>query len=157
MKETKKRWLLACNRMLAGGLTLLGFAQCTSNGDEPVEYGQPNCTFELKGKVKDQQEQVVDQARIILRRGNGSDEDGNQQYSYQYGDTLDVQEDGTYLFRDDYAFPGSRYRVVCYDPTGVYKADSTEIKVTPTGGDGHWNYGSDSKEVNFTLQKNTDE
>ncbi|MDR1004435.1 MAG: radical SAM-associated putative lipoprotein [Prevotellaceae bacterium] len=153
MTEKKRKWLIACNRALASGLALLGFAGCTDE-ETPAEYGQPYCKFELKGKVKDRQEQVIDRARIILRTGNGNEHYG---YFYGYADTLEVEKDGTYYFRDDGAFPGNNYRVICYDPTGTYKADSTDIKSEPTGGNNHWYAGTDSKEVDFILEEHTDE
>ena len=38
------------------------------------------------------------------------------------------------------------------DSQGIYKADSTDIKMEPTGGKG-WYQGSDTKEVDFVLKK----
>lgn len=71
-------------------------------------------------------------------------------------DTLYTEETGEYLFKDDSAWPKMTYRVVCEDPDGIYKADSVDVKMTPTGGDGNWYGGSDSKEVNFKLTKKKD-
>ncbi len=52
MKKEKKRWLHFYNRILSGGLVLLGFSAC--DGTSPNEYGNPYCHFEIKGKVQDE-------------------------------------------------------------------------------------------------------
>lgn len=54
MKKEKKHWLHFYNRMLSGGLVLLGFSACDSMGGAPCEYGQPHCDFGIKGKVQDE-------------------------------------------------------------------------------------------------------
>ena len=54
MKKEKKHWLHFYNRILSGGLVLLGFSACDSMGDAPCEYGHPHCDFGIKGKVQDE-------------------------------------------------------------------------------------------------------
>ncbi len=147
MKKEKKHWLHLYNRILSGGLVLLGFSACDSMGEAPCEYGQPHCDFGLKGKVLDEQQQPIDGARIIVKE---LDYDGKP-VGYDRPDTL-YTKDGEYDFQDKGVTNYGRYRVVCEDPSGVYKADSTDVKMTPTGGKG-WYEGSDTKEVNFNLKK----
>lgn len=66
-------------------------------------------------------------------------------------DTLYTGDAGEYLFEDNDAF-ARKYRVVCEDPNGVYKADSVDVNMKPEHGKG-WYMGSDSKEIDFELKK----
>jgi putative lipoprotein (rSAM/lipoprotein system) len=149
MTVNRKKWLLACNRMLAGGLALLGFTGCTNETTE--EYGMPHCTFQIKGKVSDQQEQLIEGARIIVRELR----DMADSY-YPLPDTLAVKSDGEYLYEYG-GYPVQKVRVKCEDPSGAYQADSVDVALKYTGGSGNWNVGNASEEVNFTLKKSTDE
>lgn len=148
MKEEKKRWLHFYNRILSGGLVLLGFSACDSMGDAPCEYGQPHCDFGIKGKVQDELQQAVNGARIIVKELDNND----KPIVYHYPDTLYTQVDGKYDFLDKGVTNYGKYRVICEDPSGIYKADSTDVKMKPTGGKG-WYEGSDTKEVDFVLKK----
>ena len=69
-----------------------------------------------------------------------------------YTDTLYTQENGEFQFLNEQAGGYGKYRLVCEDSPGIYKADSTDIKMEPTGGKG-WYQGSDTKEVDFVLKK----
>ncbi|MDR0977288.1 MAG: radical SAM-associated putative lipoprotein [Prevotellaceae bacterium] len=149
MNKEKQTWLTAVNRLLLGVLTVLGFTQCDGIGR--VEYGTPTCDFKVKGKVQNEQEEVISNARVITRMLY----DGKV-VDYPPSDTLDVKADGTYEANYKGMLSAFKFRVVCQDPSGTYKADSTEVEVEPTGGDGHWYQGSDTKEVDFTLKKETD-
>jgi putative lipoprotein (rSAM/lipoprotein system) len=133
------------NKLLLGLLALLGFTQCDIAG--AVEYGTPNCNFTLKGKVQNEQGEPINKVRIITRMLR---QDSEAIY-YAASDTVEVN--GTYRIDFRGVIPDRACRVVCEDPAGVYRADSTEVKVEPTGGDGKWYQGSDTKEVNFTLKK----
>lgn len=148
MKKEKKPWLHLYNRMLSGVLVLLGFSACENNGTGADEYGTPYCRFEIKGKVQNEQQQAVSHARIIVKElmNNGKPADP------YYFDTLYTKEDGKYQFLAEQADGMGKYRVVCEDPSDVYKADSTEVQMEPTDGTG-WYKGSDTKEKDFILKK----
>ena len=148
MKKGEKSWLHLCNRMLSGGLVLLGFSACKNDGEPACEYGQPYCSFELKGKVKDELLQPVDGARIIVKELG---EDGKS-IAYSHPDTLYTTNDGDYDFVNKQAYGNNKYRIVCEDPSDTYKSDSTDVKIEPKGGKG-WYDGNDTKEINFELKK----
>lgn len=135
--------------MLSGGLAILGFSACSSNPEDDIvcEYGMPYCSFEIKGKVKNELQEPVNGARIIIKE---LDNDHTPLY-YDRPDTLYTQ-DGAYKFLSGAVTNEYKYRVVCEDPSGVYKADSTDVTMEPKGGEG-WYTGSDTKEVDFTLKK----
>ena len=146
IKEEKKRWLHFYNRILSGLLVLLGFIACDGTGAD--EYGTPYCRFEIKGKVLDELREPVKDARVIVKELTS---DGEPMGAY-YTDTLYTQENGEFRFLNEQAGGYGKYRLVCEDSPGIYKADSTDIKMEPTGGKG-WYQGSDTKEVDFVLKK----
>lgn len=151
MKTRKQevRWLRTCNGLLSGALALLGFTACDSTGgDTPVEYGMPHADYEIKGKVIDKEtKEAIKNARIIVKPMATTDP--------YYIDTLRMEADGTYKMQYENTTFDS-FRLVCDDPSGTYKADSTDVKMNPKGGEG-WYQGSDSQEVNFELEKKSQE
>ncbi|WP_291528000.1 radical SAM-associated putative lipoprotein [Bacteroides sp. UBA939] len=148
MKKEKKHRLRFCNRILSGGLALLGFSACDRFA--AVEYGMPYCHFEIKGKVQNELQQPVSGARILVKELL----DNGEQLNLYHSDTVYTERNGDYQFLDKYAVPDRRkYRIVCEDVTGEHKSDSTEIQMEPTGPHDGWFEGEDSKEVNFNLKK----
>lgn len=148
MNKKRKLLLITCNQVLSGALALLGFASC-AEGEVPCEYGTPHAKYEIKGKVCDEKEQPMEGMRLIVKgnpSGTGSDYTGRK-------DTVYTENIGEYTFKDDYAWPGTKYRVVCEDPTGVYKADSVDVEMEPGHRSSGWYHGSDSKKVDFELKK----
>lgn len=148
MKEERKRLLRFYNRLLSGTLVMLGFSACEGIGDTPCEYGQPHCDFGLKGKVLNELEEPIDGARIIVKEL----EQNGKPLIYNRPDTLLTKNGGRYEFIDKGVTNYGKYRVVCEDPTGIYRADSTDVQMKPTGGSG-WYEGSDTREVDFKLKK----
>lgn len=150
MKNGKKQWLQICNQILSAILVLLGFTACSGSnpGEEPCMYGQPHAKYEVKGKVLNSDRQAMPNARIIVKNVTTSDSDNRWNR-----DTLYTKNTGEYLYLDEFAWPEMTYRIVCEDPSGVHKSDSTDVKMQPTGGDRSWYAGHDSKEVNFNLKK----
>lgn len=148
MKNGKKKWLLLCNRMLSGVLVLLGFTSCDGLGQATCEYGQPYARYEIKGKVVDTQQKAISNARIIVKQ---LERNSDTLFPYAYHDTVYTQKNGEYIYENRGTSYG-RFRLVCEDPSGRYKADSTVVQMKPTGGEG-WYEGSDSKVENFELKK----
>lgn len=148
----KKQWLTACNRMLSGALALLGFTSCSEliQNEEPCMYGQPYADYKIKGKVQDEQAQPLQGMRVIIKPLQS---DGTP-FPY-YADTLKTDSEGAY--EHQCIEFGKDYRVVCEDPADAYKADSTDVQMNPTGGDGGWYIGSDTKEVDFILKEKEEE
>lgn len=148
MDKKREQWLKVSNRLLSGTLALLGFSACGSNGgDIPLEYGMPHANYEIKGNVTDEAGDKLAGMRVIAKTLIGSRP--NDPY---LNDTIATDAKGAFLFDKKGTTSEGRYRVVCEDPNGVYKSDSTEVKMEPKGRDG-WYQGSDSKEVNFELKK----
>lgn len=133
------------NRLLSGALALLGFASC---GEVACEYGTPHADYEIKGKVQNEAKQPLEGMRMIVVENPSVT---GETYPGQR-DTLYTGDAGEYLFEDNYTMT-KKYRVVCEDPNGVYKADSVDVEMKPEHGKG-WYMGSDSKEINFELKKN---
>lgn len=148
MKKQRKHWLHLYNRMLSGTLVLLGFSACENTGTGADEYGTPYCRFEIKGKVRDELQQPVSGASIIVKE---LDNNGTPLHHSRF-DTLYTQANGEYQFLDAQAGGYGKYRVVCHDPSGIHKADSTELQMEPKGGKG-WYGGEDSKVLDFELKK----
>lgn len=150
MKNGKKEWLLLCNRMLSGVLALLGFTSCDGLGlgQATCEYGQPYAKYEIKGKVVDTEQQSISNARIIVKP---LERNSDNLFPYAHHDTVYTQKNGEYLY-ENHGTSYGRFRVVCDDPSGTYKPDSTVVEMKPTGGKG-WYEGSDSKVENFELKK----
>jgi len=146
MGKEKKKWLAFSNRLLSGALVLLGFASC-EGGDTPCEYGTPHADYEIKGKVQNEEGQPMKGMRVIVTENPSPT---GETYPGQC-DTLYTGDAGEYLFEEDYAVT-NKYRVVCEDPNGVYKADSVDVNMKPEHGKG-WYMGSDSKEIDFELKK----
>lgn len=141
-------WLKLCNGLLSGVLALLGYTSCDSIGDSPVEYGSPHADYEIKGKVTDKETRsAVEGAHVVVKPMQWN---SDETYPSQLYDTLYTDKDGAYLYRSSGMI--DRFRVVCEDPSGVHKADSTLLNMNPEGGEG-WYKGSDSQEANFELEK----
>lgn len=141
-KKSRSRLLQLCNCLLSGFLVLLGFSSCTREGSE--EYGMPYAKYEIKGKVTNEQKETIPKAQVIVKQLDSSGK------SFYRADTLNVNGSGEYQYLTE-GFTES-YRVIAEEPSGVYKADSTDVKMESKGGSG-WYVGSDSKEVDFELKK----
>lgn len=145
-------WLKFFNGLLSSVLVLLGYTSCNSSdgSDEtPLEYGSPYAKYEIKGKVVDKESQAgVEGARVIVKPLLDS-----EPVSY-YNDTVYTDKDGGYSYQKEMG-AYSDFRVVCEDPSDTYKADSTQVKMSPEGGEG-WYLGSDSETVDFGLEKKSE-
>lgn len=147
MKGNREQWLRISNRLLSGAMALLGFSACGGNGENSLEYGMPHADYEIKGSVTDEAGNGLSGMRIITKTLIGEREDDPY-----FRDTVATNATGVFVLEKKNETSEGRYRVVCEDPAGVYKADSTDIQMKPKGGKG-WYQGSDSKEVNFELKK----
>lgn len=147
MGNKREQWLKISNRLLSGTLVLLGFSACGSNGgDIMVEYGVPHADYEIKGRITDQEGTELAGMRVITKTLIQSRPDDPH-----LNDTVMTDAKGKFERHLEGTNEG-RFRVVCEDPSGVYEADSTEVKMEPKGGEG-WYVGHDSKEVNIELKK----
>lgn len=107
----------------------------------------PHADYEIKGRVTDEAGHELAGMRVIAKTLLGETRDNPY-----LRDTVATNATGAFVLEKKYETSEGRYRVVCEDPAGVYRADSTDIQMKPKGGKG-WYQGSDSKEVNFQLRK----
>lgn len=148
MKKRRRNLLAFSNEVLSAALILLGFSSC-SGGESPDEYGSPYAKYEIKGKVVDEEQEVIPNARILMNKGVliGGDAIGFSPTA----DTVYTEKDGTYFYNADgevcYMF-----RITCEDPSGVHKAETTEVTPELVDGNG-WYEGIGKEEVNFELKK----
>lgn len=147
MRSNREQWLRISNRLLSGAMALLGFSACGSNGENSLEYGMPHADYEIKGRVTDEAGNELAGMRVITKALLGEVPDNPY-----LRDTVATNAAGRFVLEKKYETSEGRYRVVCEDPAGVYRADSTDMQMKPKGGKG-WYQGSDSKEVNFELKK----
>ena len=154
MKQTKKRWIRFCNRILSGVLVLLGFNACNIE-EASYEYGQPFARYEIKGKVIDKEQNGLPEIQIIVR---GVLSDMLTSPDIISNDTLKTNSKGEFVFREDDAFLDVKYRVIANDiQTETYKSDSLVVDMgKPTGGDGHWYRGQATKNILLKLTKNAE-
>lgn len=148
MGKIRMQGLRIGNCILSSILALLGFSSCGDNGGGACEYGTPYATYDIKGKVTDQDKIAIANARLIVKE---LDQNGKIR-SYSTPDTVFADQSGAYLRQYSQVTNEGKYRIVCEDPQNSYKSDSTDIQMNPTGGSG-WYQGSDSKEVDFELKK----
>ena len=148
MNKIQIRVSTLISRLCAFGMAILGFslASCDSdNGDEPLMYGTPTGTFEVKGDVETEDGADVEGARVVVK------EVGVDAGSLDEVGAATTDADGDYSIRA-YTFPASKLRVCCYPPEGL-EADSVDIDVDYKDGDGAWDWGTAKAEVDFKLKK----
>ncbi len=150
MKQVKDIFGRFITSLLSGILGVLGFSSCSNEGNEPeLMYGTPTGSFEVKGAVTDRDGNPISGVYIINRRG--SSRSGG--YSLP-GDTAETDANGSYTLNSK-DFNAASLKLVC-DPNGnEYEADSTNVALNYTGGDGKWNIGHAVTSQNFTLRKKT--
>lgn len=137
--------------MLAGAISLLGFAACDdpedpdNGGGMVCMYGTPTGYYEIKGSVTAESGSPVENARVILRRISKG-----QVYT-ERGDTVLTDNNGSYLLHRS-GFPLPDIRIVCKPQTDALEADSVDIKVEFKGEKGPWVVGTADETVNFKLK-----
>lgn len=141
MKAVQHKVLLGYSALIAGLMTVLGFASsCVPWGR--AEYGTPHARFIVKGKVTAAgTEEPIRGIRVILP-----------------GDTAYTGTDGKYEVSNDFAFPTDQNFDLLFqdrdgDAHGAFQDLDTIVKFTNpkfTGGDGDWDEGSTS--TNFDVE-----
>lgn len=137
--------------MLAGAISLLGFAACDDpedpddGGGTVCMYGTPTGYYEIKGSVTAESGSPIESARVILRRIIKG------QARTEYGDTVFTDSNGSYLLNRS-GFPLSDIRIVCQPQSDALEADSVNLTVEFKDGDGAWFDGTARETVNFKLK-----
>lgn len=131
-------------RLLSAVLVLLGFSSCnpSENGGECM-YGTPHADFKIKGAITSEDGNPINKAEIIMKHPG---------VNYPLVDPLYADEDGVYGAEYSNWFD-YKVRIVCKDPTGTYKSDSTDIVLEFKGKRDTWYIGKAEAEVNFKLKK----
>jgi putative lipoprotein (rSAM/lipoprotein system) len=147
MKPKFLYWLMA----------LLGFSSMSScdkiiDGGRP-EYGSPHATFTLRGRVTDAQGYSIHGIKIDY---NGVNNFGTPMV--EYGIT---NRSGEYQIRfyldgaEELSADVSAIDVDGMENRGLFKTQTKQVSVSGddyVDGDGNWNMGDATKEVNFILE-----
>lgn len=137
--------------MLAGAISLLGFAACDdpedpdNGGGMVCMYGTPTGYYEIKGSVTAESGSPVENARVILRRISKG-----RVYT-ERGDTVLTDNNGSYLLHRS-GFPLADIRIVCQPQSDALEADSVNLTVEFKDGDRAWFEDTARETVNFKLK-----
>ena len=113
------------------------------------KYGVPFTSFQLKGKVRNEQTEPIKNIRIIVEK------------KYESADTLYTSETGNYdvtfpLYEPNNVINVSAEDIDGEENNGMFVSQSKTIILKETdfnNGKGEWYESPVSKEVNFTLKK----
>lgn len=151
MKKLYNSLLNKSNWLLAGILSLLGYASCDEVSPDNVMYGCPSAIFTVKGKVTNESGMPVPQIqlRIPHQKTAGTD-------------TLYSDAEGLFTYPTDLVSPhDTKLTIISTDidgseNKGSFRPDTTIVSVKRTeftGGDGKWNQGSANKNITITLKE----
>lgn len=145
MKKAKIRFLKTSNAIIAGLITLLGFASsCGKINDPKVEYGTPSAKFIVNGKVlSSDSNEAIENIRVIMK-----------------GDTTRTDIEGNYQVVDAYGFPGDQaYDIQFQDTDGAANGDHQNLDTIVEfidsqyiGGSGNWYHGEATEELDVQLK-----
>lgn len=149
MNGSKKKWLILINKLLSGIMVILGFSSC-EDSEPALEYGSPYVTYEVKGKVTNQDNVALENIVVKVKPIH---QDGKLNV-ISVGTTTNVS--GEYKNVGNYNSDIRKLRVYCIDNTGAYGTDSIDVTMNPQkeDTDDTWNNGSDSKNIDFKLKQN---
>lgn len=140
MKKARITILKTCNVLIAGLLTLIGFACVT---DPRAEYGTPSAKFIVNGKVSSSLTDLPIEGVKVVMEGDSTttDSDGN----FRVSDPDGFPEDQEYLVK---------FQDIDGEANGHFNALDTIVAfIDPqfTNGDGDWYDGETSKELDIQL------
>lgn len=132
-------------RVCVAVMSLLGYS-CNFEGNEPLMYGTPTGTWEIKGNVTDEANEPVTDATIKITYPTVNSS------LYTIGEAK-TDKEGFYVSTG--SEPAGVLKVVCIPNDKALKADSTIVKLEYSGGDKNnsWDVGSVSATVDFKLKK----
>lgn len=158
MNGIKHLLLSGTNKLLAGLLSLLGFSLAACDKMSTEEYGCPHATFEIKGKVINEQGKAIPNIQVVIPDPFAEEED-----YFVYRDTLTTNSGG--IFNAQLGFPyfgrDAIFKVKTEDidgeaNSGLFEEKTTEVAFKESdlkGASGNWNQGSARKEVTITMKK----
>ena len=140
----RKKLLKTCNTLIAGLLTILGFA--SSCGDSLAEYGAPSAKFIVNGTVTSEKNEPIENIRVTMRgHTTSTDPDGFYKVSHK----------GEGAFPDDQTFD-IQFHDIDGELNGEYETTDTMVVFKDpefTGGDGDWYDGETTKKFDVKLTK----
>jgi putative lipoprotein (rSAM/lipoprotein system) len=147
MKLMKNRILKYQNKIIAFFISILGIGgACTFGGCEYgtiAEYGTPNATFVVRGKVMNEDGANISNIRVVMYQ-DSTLTNTNGQYEVETVDFPTVRE-FQIRFEDIDGAVNNEYQ----------KLDTVVVFVDPEfqGADGSWYHGETSKEFNVKLKE----
>ena len=145
----KKSLLTGTNAVITFLMALLGFGTtgCFMKYGAPTEYGVPYASFDVAGKVTDEETQPVENIHVKIKSKRPGwfllDQYTNEDGEYHVSFACDVPDDSVDIVVTDTAdiYQGESVRVkVDYDRSGVAKDDN-------------WNNGKGIVRHDFQLKK----
>lgn len=152
MKKFDAKISTMISKLCAFLLALMGFSCSSLEGDDEGEmllmYGCPTGSYEIKGKVVDENNNAISDAIIRITQ-----EDTNSDMAYLVADTTDTS--GLYeVEHTDHPF--KKLKVVCIPSDKTFLPDSTIVNMEYKKNDGEsssWYKGRAEATVDFTLKK----
>ncbi len=144
MKTKLKIWM---NVLLGAFVGMLGYG-CDDSSRSGM-YGTPTGDLVFKSHVSNEANESLEGVQVV-QQGGWKDGAGTM-YWERWADTLYTDAEGNVykLYQGDIPLP--YHKVIVNDTTGEYQSDSIITEVKYTGGDGSWNSGRATLDVNFTL------
>lgn len=161
MSRVHRLFLTGTNKLLAGLLTLLGFSVTSC---EPTdEYGSPYATYEIKGKVVNEEGTAIPDIQVVISAPNVYGEED----MFAYRDTLSTDKQGQFeiqkgleAFGEDLTFKIKAEDIDGEANGGSFEETTTEVTFKNEdlkGKSGNWNLGKAEKEVTLTMKKTSTE
>lgn len=143
-------------KIITKSLSILGFTLPVV-GCVPVMYGSPSTTYEVKGKVLDNEGNPINGIKIALQ------DDATDPNPYEIAESQSL-ENGDYKISNT-TFPRSKLYLSVEDIDGAanggeFEEQTIELdfsKVEATGDKGEWHYGTKSLEKQIVMQEKSDE
>lgn len=143
-------------KIITKSLSILGFTLPVV-GCVPVMYGSPSTTYEVKGKVLDNEGNPINGIKIALQ------DDATDPNPYEIAESQSL-ENGDYTIRNT-TFPTNKLYLSVEDIDGEanggeFEEQTIELdfsKVEATGDKGAWYEGTKSLEKQIVMQEKSDE
>ena len=158
MAAIKLKFLKSSNSLIVLLISILGFSSSCKKEESRYMYGSPHASFIITGKVESAATNTMIPEIIVEMRSIKNYQDG-QSYirlvATGFGDSVD----GSYNLLDTNTPDDNTYQIKFIDIDGALNGeyetlDTTVVFNKPkfTGGDGSWDYGYTTQELNVKLK-----
>lgn len=152
----KQRIMGIVGSLISAIVSMLGFSGCDGGAasDEPgaLMYGSPHGEFQFSGLVTDGSGTPIEKARVIVR--TVKDEDGNYIHWPIICDTVFTDKAG--LYKGEMKTSSATAMILCEDPAGHYRPDSTEVVLKYKDPGENMFVGTATAITNFSLSKTSE-